>query len=204
MTTASPTGSTGWSANGRGGLCSGCRGDGRLAAGDGRGSGGGATAGTAAGTSCASKGDDSGVASHCGHVHHSLPKRRTCSSNDTPRASHHGRRLRPILGCVNTHFAPVLPRECDGCKARRESKGYPFPTAHILAATRRDGPIRTHLLVANCIRNWTRRGREIRVNTPWLAFYTGAHQALFKGHAIFAHPDLHRQVVARRCDPNGN
>jgi hypothetical protein len=47
------------------------------------------------------------------------------------------------LGPVNANFAPALPRESDGCKARRVGKGHPLPSVatpqtRFLAATRRD------------------------------------------------------------------
>ena len=50
------------------------------------------------------------------------------------------------LGRVNANFAPALPRESDGCKARRAGKGNPLPSGatpqtRFLAATRRDGAV---------------------------------------------------------------
>ncbi len=78
------------------------------------------------------------------------------------------------------YFMSALPRESDGCKARRAGKGLPLPSGatpqtRFLAATRRGGPIRAHPFVAvrllcphsgaacfaGCIPNRSRRRHEI-------------------------------------------
>jgi hypothetical protein len=69
--------------------------------------------------------------------------------------THVGHVVAPVvLGPANANFAPALPRESDGCKARCAGKGLPLPSdatqqTRFLAATRRDGPIRAHPFVAS-------------------------------------------------------